>query len=196
MRVSEVERITNETEIRVRLNLDGVGENQIESGIGFLDHMLQQVAIHGFFDLTLKAKGDLHIDPHHTVEDCGLVLGAAFSKALGERRGIVRISESTVPMDEALAQLVVDLSGRPYSKLVTEWSSPTVGNLPTTLIEHFFESFSVTCACNLHARILSGRDNHHMVEALFKAFGRALDSATNIDPRRQNLVPSSKGRIV
>jgi len=196
MRVSEVERITNETEIRVRLNLDGEGENQIESGIGFLDHMLQQVAVHGFFDLTLEAKGDLHIDPHHTVEDCGLVLGTAFSKALGERRGIIRIAESTVPMDEALAQFVIDLSGRPYSMLVTKWSSATVGNLPTTLIEHFFESFSVTCACNLHASILSGRDNHHMAEALFKAFGRALDSATQIDPRRQNHIPSSKGRIV
>jgi len=196
MRIAEVERITNETEIRVRLNLDGDGENQIDSGIGFLDHMLQQVAVHGFFDLTLEAKGDLHIDPHHTVEDCGLALGTTFSRALGERRGIIRIADSTVPMDEALAQVVVDLSGRPYSKLVTNWSSPTVGNLTTSLIEHFFESFSVTCACNLHAGILSGKDNHHMAEALFKAFGRALDSATQIDRRRQNRIPSSKGSII
>jgi len=195
MRSAEVERITNETEIRVRLDIDGFGTNQINSGIGFLDHMLQQLAVHGLFDLTLQAQGDLHIDPHHTVEDCGIVLGTAFSQALGERRGIVRMAEAAVPMDEALAWVVVDLSGRPYSVLETNWSSPTVGGLPTSLIEHFIESFAIACACNLHVYIKTGKDNHHMAEALFKALGRALDLATQIDPRRQDHIPSTKGRI-
>ena len=195
MRSAEVERITNETEIRVRLDIDGFGTNQINSGIGFLDHMLQQLAVHGLFDLTLHAHGDLRIDPHHTVEDCGIVLGTSFSKALGEKRGIVRMADAAVPMDEALAWVVVDLSGRPYSVIETNWASPTVGGLPTTLIEHFIESFSIACACNLHVYIKTGKDNHHMAEALFKALGRALDLATQIDPRRQDHIPSTKGRI-
>ncbi len=193
MREVEIDRKTTETEVKVRINLDGAGAVEVSTGIGFFDHMLTQVGVHGLFDLHVIVNGDLDIDPHHTIEDIGLVLGEAFSQALGDRRGIVRMASVFIPMDEALAQVVLDFSGRPYVVMQTQWASPVVAGIPISLIEHFFESFASTARCNLHARVLYGRDNHHICEALFKAFGRALDAATQIDQRRAGEVTSSKG---
>jgi imidazoleglycerol-phosphate dehydratase len=193
MRKGKVERKTKETDILVEVNLDGTGAYDIQTGVGFFDHMLTQIAVHGLFDLVVKAKGDLHIDPHHTVEDCGLALGAAFRQALGDKSGIVRTASATVPMDEALGQVVVDFSGRPYAVLKTAWTSPMVGSLHTSLVEHFFESFASASMANLHAIVHYGRDNHHMAEALFKAMARAMSAAVQVDPRRMGKVPSSKG---
>ena len=195
MRTAKIDRKTNETEISLTLNLDGKGKYSIDTGIGFLDHMLSHVAVHGLFDLELKARGDLQVDVHHTVEDCALVLGQAFDQTLGQRLGIVRMGSAYVPMDESLAFVCVDLSGRPYSVIQAEWHGPSVGNIPTSLFAHFLESFAITCRCNLHARVLYGRDDHHQAEALFKALGRALDEATKIDPRRADAVPSTKGSL-
>jgi imidazoleglycerol-phosphate dehydratase len=193
MRTATIERKTKETDIQLSVNLDGSGQYQIETGVGFFDHMLTQIAVHGLFDLTIKAVGDLHIDAHHTVEDCGLALGAAFKQALGDKAGIVRTASVTVPMDESLGTVVVDFSGRPYSVLMTEWNGPEVGGLPVTLLEHFFESFATASAVNLHLIVHYGRDNHHMAEALFKAMARALSMAVTVDPRRSGTIPSSKG---
>ncbi len=173
MRTAEISRQTNETQIQIQLDLDGTGKHEISTGVGFLDHMLTHLAVHGLFDLTIKATGDLHIDSHHTVEDVALALGLAFDKALGDRKGIVRMGDCFVPMDETLAHVAIDLSGRPYSVIQAEWHTPYVGNIPTTLFPHFFESFAVTSRCNLHARVLYGRDDHHQAEALFKAWARA-----------------------
>lgn len=194
MRTSKINRKTSETQIEIELNLDGAGEHEISTGIGFLDHMLTHLAVHGLFDLTVRARGDLHIDVHHTVEDVALTLGAAFDQALGDRRGIVRMASFYAPMDETLAFVALDLSGRPYSVMDAEWGPSPVGGIPTSLFPHFFESFAVTARCNLHARILYGRDDHHKAEALFKALARALDAATSIDSRRQT-VPSTKGTL-
>lgn len=195
MRAVEINRKTNETDIYLKLNLDGTGEADIETGIGFLDHMLHHVAVHGLFDLTVRASGDLEIDYHHTVEDCALVLGMAFAQALGDGAGICRMGSAYVPMDEALAFVAVDLSGRPYSVIQSEWHTPSVGGIPTSLFPHMLESLAVMARCNLHARVLYGRDDHHQAEALFKALGRALDAATQLDPRRGGIVPSTKGMI-
>ncbi len=195
MRQAEVTRQTLETEVHLRLNLDGTGEHDVDTGIGFLDHMLRHVAVHGLFDLNLRARGDLEVDPHHTVEDVALALGEAVDRALGDRAGIVRTGHAYVPMDEALAFLAVDLSGRPYAVFEAAWSGSTVGSLPTSLIAHFFESLAVTARANVHARVLYGRDDHHMAEALFKALGRALDAASALDPQRQGTVPSTKGKL-
>lgn len=195
MRAAEINRKTNETDIYLKLNLDGTGEADIETGIGFLDHMLHHVAVHGLFDLTVRASGDLEIDYHHTVEDCALVLGMAFAQALGDGAGICRMGSAYVPMDEALAFVAVDLSGRPYSVIQSEWHTPSVGGIPTSLFPHMLESLAVMARCNLHARVLYGRDDHHQAEALFKALGRALDAATQLDPRRGGIVPSTKGMI-
>jgi imidazoleglycerol-phosphate dehydratase len=196
MRIAEVSRQTTETQIQIKLDLDGTGKHEISTGVGFLDHMLTHLAVHGLFDLTLQAKGDLHIDVHHTVEDVALALGQAFDQALGDRRGIVRMGDCFAPMDETLAHVAVDLSGRPYAVIQAEWYSPYVGNIPTTLFPHFFESFAVTARCNLHARVLYGRDDHHQAEALFKAWARALDFATQVDMRRAGNIPSTKGTLV
>ena len=195
MRNSKVERKTKETDILVEINLDGSGKAEIQTGIGFFDHMLTQIAVHGLFDLELKAKGDLEIDSHHTVEDCALALGSAFQQALGEKKGIVRTASSVVPMDEALSQVVIDFSGRPYAVIQSCWSSPMVGGMPTTLIEHFFESFAAASAASLHCQVYYGLNNHHMAESLFKSFGRALAEASRVDPRRQGNIPSSKGAL-
>ena len=192
-RCAELERVTTETQVRVKINLDGSGKHQVNTGVGFLDHMLTQVAVHGLFDLEISARGDLHIDTHHTVEDVGLALGAAFAQALGDKAGLVRMASALAPMDECLAQIVLDFSGRPYCVIQVEWHSPVVGSLPTSLVAHFLESFAQQARCTLHARILYGRDDHHQAEALFKAFGRALNAATRIDPRRAGQIPSSKG---
>ena len=194
MRKSNITRKTNETDITIDLNLDGSGQFDIDTGVGFLDHMLTHIAVHGLFDLTVKATGDLHIDVHHTVEDVALVLGSAFDQALGNRVGIVRMASFYAPMDETLAFVALDLSGRPYAVIDAEWGPAPVGQISTSLFPHFFESFAVTTRCNLHARVLYGRDDHHKAEALFKALARALDAATQIDPRRGG-VPSTKGTL-
>lgn len=194
-RVANVKRQTKETQIEVELDLDGSGLYQIETGIGFLDHMLTHLAVHGLFDLTLHASGDLYVDSHHTVEDVALTLGQAFDQALGDRSGIIRIASAFVPMDESLAFVAVDLSGRPYTVMDVTWRAPSLGVIPISLFEHFFESFAVTTRCNLHARILYGRDDHHQAEALFKALARALDTATQFDNRRSGKIPSTKGKL-
>jgi imidazoleglycerol-phosphate dehydratase len=195
MRSAEISRQTNETQIFIKLELDGTGKHEISTGIGFFDHMLTHLAVHGLFDLSVQAQGDLEIDTHHTIEDIALVLGQAFDRALGDRKGIFRMGDCFAPMDEALAHVAIDLSGRPYAVIQTEWYAPYIGNISTTLFQHFFESFAVTSRCNLHARILYGRDDHHRAEALFKAWARALDTATQIDPRRMGAIPSSKGTL-
>jgi imidazoleglycerol-phosphate dehydratase len=179
----------------VDLTLDGDGTHHIATGIGFLDHMLTHVAVHGLFDLEVEATGDLDVDPHHTVEDVALVLGEAFDRALGDRAGIVRIGSASVPMDEALAFVAVDLSGRPYAVTEVAWAGPTVGGLPVTLILHFFESLAITMRANVHTRVAYGRDDHHKAEALFKALGRAMDAATRLDARRGGSIPSTKGTL-
>lgn len=195
MRTAQIHRKTKETDIHLKLNLDGSGQYNIDTGIGFLDHMLGHVAVHGLFDLQIEAKGDLHVDFHHTVEDCALILGNAIDEALGERSGIVRISSAYVPMDETLAFVAVDLSGRPFAVIQADWHTPAVGGIATSLFPHFLETLSVAARCNLHARVLYGRDDHHQAEALFKALGRALDSASRVDTRRANTVPSTKGTL-
>lgn len=195
MRTAELARKTNETQIEIKLDLDGTGKYEVLTGVGFLDHMLTHLAVHGLFDLTVKAQGDLHIDVHHTVEDVALALGQTFEKALGDRKGIVRMGDCFAPMDETLAHVAIDLSGRPYAVIQAEWHTPYVGNIPTTLFPHFFESFAVTARCNLHARVLYGRDDHHQAEALFKAWARALDAASQFDERRAGSIPSTKGTL-
>jgi imidazoleglycerol-phosphate dehydratase len=195
-RTAEIQRVTNETDIQLKLNLDGKGIHNIATGLPFLDHMLTHIAVHGLFDIKLTASGDLQVDEHHTVEDCALVLGEAFNQALAERRGIIRTASAYVPMDEALAFVALDLSGRPYTVVQAEWHSPSVGGIATSLFPHFLESFATMARCNLHARVLYGRDDHHQAEALFKALGRALDEATKLDPRRGKLIPSTKGKLV
>jgi len=193
MRKATIERKTNETEIKLNLNLDGSGRHAINTGVPFFDHMLTQIAVHGLFDLEIDAQGDLSVDPHHTIEDVALALGLGFQQALGEKIGIERMGQALVPMDEALCQVVVDFSGRPYLVFDATWQDPRVADIPITLIEHFFYSFSMTARATLHAQVLYGKDNHHKVEGLFKAFGRALKVAIALDPRRGNQIPSSKG---
>jgi imidazoleglycerol-phosphate dehydratase len=195
MRVSTLHRQTNETDIHLSLNLDGSGQHDIATGIGFLDHMLAHIAVHGLFDLTVAATGDLHVDAHHTIEDTALLLGQALAEAVGDKRGIVRMGSAYVPMDEALAFVAVDLSGRPYAVVQATWYGPAIGQFPTSLVPHFFESLAATAKANVHARVEYGRDDHHQAEALFKALGRALDAATTIDPRRAGLLPSTKGTL-
>jgi imidazoleglycerol-phosphate dehydratase len=195
LRAASIRRKTTETEIALSFNLDGSGKANLATGVGFLDHMLRHIAVHGLYDLDVKASGDLEIDPHHTVEDVGIVLGQAFDQALGDRKGIVRMGSAYTPMDEALAFVAVDLSGRPYAVIQAEWHTSSIGLLPTTLIPHFLESFAFNAKINLHARVEYGRDDHHQAEALFKALGRALDAATLIDPRRAGVVPSTKGTL-
>jgi imidazoleglycerol-phosphate dehydratase len=192
-REAVIERSTSETSIRTRLNLDGTGVSNVHSGIPFFDHMLTLFARHGLFDLDLDAKGDLEVDFHHTVEDAGITLGQAVAKALGEKKGIRRYGFAYVPMDEALVRAVIDLSGRPY--LVYEPPSPVEaigGNFSFQLVEEFLRAIAVSAAMNLHVEILAGRDAHHMAEGVFKALARALDAATQIDPRVEG-VPSTKG---
>lgn len=194
MRTAHIERDTHETKIRLDLNLDGQGQADVESGVGFLDHMLTLLAGHGLFDITVGAEGDLDIDDHHTAEDTMICLGKALDQALGDRRGIVRTAHSFVPMDEALALVAVDLGGRPYCVFDAEFVTPRVGQLGTDLVFHLFETFAIHAKMNLHAKVYYGRNDHHKVEALFKALARALDAATLADSRRQD-VPSTKGTL-
>ena len=193
-RIAQIHRATRETEVHIDLDLDGSGQADIQTGLGFYDHLLHHVAHHGLFDLRIRATGDLHIDEHHTVEDVAIALGQAFDKALGDRAGIARMGDAFVPMDEALAHVVVDLSGRAYAVFEGAFATPQVGQLTTSLIPHALESLAGQARMNLHTRVLYGRDDHHKAEAVFKALGRALDAATRIDPRRSG-VPSTKGTL-
>lgn len=195
MRTATIDRTTRETEIHLTLVVDGRGRAESDTGLGFLDHMLTLFAHHGLFDLTVQARGDLHVDAHHTVEDVAICLGQAFDRALGDRAGIVRTAHSYVPMDEALAFVAVDLSGRPYATIDVAWHTASLGGLDPDLVRHFLETVAIHGRFNLHARVLYGRNDHHQAEALFKALGRALDAATLVDPRRQG-VPSTKGMVV
>jgi imidazoleglycerol-phosphate dehydratase len=192
-RTASIERRTGETSIELILNIDGSGMVDSATGIGFLDHMLHLFARHGLFDLRVRATGDLHVDEHHTAEDVCICLGQAFDRALGERRGLVRTAHAYVPMDEALGFVAVDLSGRPYCVVDADFVTPRVGQLGTDLVAHLFESIAMHGRMNLHARVLYGRNDHHKVEALFKALGRALDMATRIDERLGGAIPSTKG---
>ncbi len=194
-RTATISRRTSETDITLTLTVDGTGAAELATGIGFLDHMLTLFAKHGLFDISLKAVGDLQVDEHHTAEDVCICLGQALDRALGDRRGIVRTAHSFVPMDEALGFVAVDLGGRPYCVVEAVFVTPRVGQLGTDLIAHLFESIAVHGRLNLHARILYGHNDHHKVEALFKAFGRALDAATRIDERLGGAVPSTKGTL-
>jgi imidazoleglycerol-phosphate dehydratase len=194
-RKATIERKTKETNIKITLNLDGTGVYSIKCGVPFMDHMFAHIAKHGFFDLTVKAKGDTHIDDHHTVEDLGIAFGQALKKALGNSKGIRRYGEATVPMDETLAEVVMDLSGRPY--LVYNLDLPKkykLKDFDPGLAEDFFRSVVNHAGMNLHINLLYGRDVHHMLEGVFKAFGRALDQATNLDPRIKGVL-STKGKI-
>jgi len=193
MRQASIERKTNETNIRVKLVIDGSGTTNINTGVGFFDHMLTQLAVHGLFDLDIQASGDLEVDNHHTVEDVGLTLGQAFNEALGDRRGIVRMGHAIVPMDESLCEVVVDFSGRPFSLFMGDWTGLDVGAIPVTMIEHFFYSLAMAMKATEHVQIKYGRDDHHKAEGLFKALGRALSDAAQLDSRRTNDIPSSKG---
>ena len=190
----EVNRDTKETKIELSLNLDGAGTADISSGIGFYDHMLQHIALHGKFDIRLRAQGDLHIDAHHCIEDIAICLGRAIDEALGSRTGIQRMGTAYVPMDEALARVVIDLSGRPYAVINADFITPVMGQMPTDLVVHALETIAAHARMNLHAEILYGRNDHHKAEALFKAFGRALAQAVALDPRRQG-IPSTKGTL-
>lgn len=194
-RAATIRRRTGETDIVLTLALDGAGTASVATGVGFLDHMLTLFAKHGLFDITVEAHGDLHIDEHHTAEDVCICLGQALDRALGERRGIVRTAHSYVPMDEALGFVAVDLGGRAYTVFDAEFATPRVGQLGTDLVAHLFESIALHGRLNLHARVLYGRNDHHKIEALFKAFGRALDAATRVDARLAGAVPSTKGTL-
>ncbi len=194
-RSATVHRKTNETDIRLKLNLDGRGKSRVTTGIRFFDHMLDLVARHGAFDLEIAAKGDLDVDQHHTVEDVGIALGEAVLKALGSKRGILRAGYFLMPMDETLAAAAVDLSGRPYCVINARISSKRVGNFQTELTEDFFQGFAQAAHANVHLRVLYGRSSHHQVEAMFKAFARALRFAVSRDKRLRSVLPSTKGLL-
>lgn len=193
-RKSKIERNTFETKIKMELNIDGNGKNLINTGIGFFDHMLTHISKHGFFDLNVDARGDLEVDCHHTVEDVGIVLGKCISEALGNKAGIKRYGHSIVPMDETLVLCAIDLSGRDLLCFDAKFSTPSIGDFDTEMVEEFFRAVSSNCGMNLHIKVLSGKNNHHIAEGIFKAFGRALDMATSIDDRI-NGVLSTKGML-
>ena len=194
-RIATVERETAETKIHVELRVDGAGTAEASTGIGFFDHMLEAFAKHGRFDLRVRCEGDLHVDAHHTMEDTALALGGAFDQALGDRAGLVRMGDATVPLDEALVQVVVDLSGRPYAVTRFDWVGERIGDAPTEMVAHVLQSFATGARLTLHARQLAGANDHHIAEAAMKALGRALDQATQIDPRLEGAVPSTKGTL-
>ena len=194
-RTATIHRRTNETDIRLRLNLDGRGSSRIATGIHFLDHMLELVARHGAFDLSIQANGDLDVDQHHTVEDVGIALGEALQKALGSKRGILRAGYFLMPMDETLAAAAIDLSGRPLCVCQLKIAVNLVGDLQTELVEDFFQGFAQASRANVHLGVLYGRSSHHQIEALFKAFARALRFAVSRDKRLRNALPSTKGLL-
>lgn len=193
-RIAEVVRKTKETDIKVQLDLDGSGKATVDTGIGFFDHMLDGFARHGFFDLYAKVEGDLIVDCHHTIEDTGIVLGSAIKQAVGDKRGIRRYGSCTLPMDETLVLCAVDLSGRPYLAFDGEFTVDKVGYMDTEMVKEFFYAVSYSAAMNLHIKVLSAGNNHHMIEAMFKAFARALDEATSYDPRIHDIL-STKGSL-
>lgn len=195
MRVAEVKRDTLETQVRVKINLDGTGNKHLDTGVPFLDHMLEQISRHGLFDLEIEAKGDLHIDAHHTVEDTGITLGMAFAKALGDKKGIVRYGHSYVPLDEALSRVVIDLSGRPGLEMHVPFTRAMIGQFDVDLAFEFFQGFVNHALVTLHIDNIRGRNAHHQCETVFKAFGRALRMAVERDPRQANTIPSTKGAL-
>jgi imidazoleglycerol-phosphate dehydratase len=195
MRTADVTRNTKETQIRVKLNLDGTGASKLATGIGFFDHMLDQIARHGLFDLEIEAQGDLHIDGHHTVEDVGITLGQAVAQAVGDKAGLVRYGHAYVPLDEALSRVVVDFSGRPGLHMRVPFKSGMVGGFDTQLAYEFFQGFSNHAGVTLHIDNLHGDNAHHQCETVFKAFARALRMALTIDPRSAGVIPSTKGSL-
>lgn len=195
MRTAEVSRNTLETQITVSINLDGNGTSSLNSGLGFLDHMLDQIARHGMMDITLEAKGDLHIDAHHTVEDIGITLGQAFTKALGDKKGLRRYGHAYVPLDEALSRVVLDISGRPGLAFNVEFSRARIGDFDVDLVHEFFQGFVNHALVTLHVDNLRGDNAHHQAETVFKAFGRALRMAVEIDARMAGIMPSTKGSL-
>ena len=194
-RQASVERDTLETQIQVAINLDGSGECKLDTGVPFLEHMLDQVARHGLIDLEIKAKGDLHIDAHHTVEDIGITLGQAFSKAIGDKKGIVRYGHAYVPLDEALSRVVIDFSGRPGLEYNVKFERSSIGEFDVDLFHEFFQGFINHANVTLHIDNLSGDNAHHIAETVFKAFGRAVRMAISADPRMQGVMPSTKGSL-
>jgi imidazoleglycerol-phosphate dehydratase len=194
-RTATVSRRTAETSIDITLDLDGSGKFVTETGVGFLDHMLSHIAKHGVFDLEVRCKGDLWIDQHHSVEDIGIALGEALVQAVGDKAGLVRAGSAYMPLDEALAFAAIDLSGRPYAKLDLRLLGREIGGMPPDLFNHFLESFAFAAQLNLHIRVLEGVNDHHKIEAAFKAMARALDAAVRVDPRRGGDIPSTKGTI-
>jgi len=195
MRQAEISRNTLETQITVSINLDGSGISQFNTGLGFLDHMLDQIARHGMMDIQVQAKGDLHIDAHHTVEDIGITLGQAFLKALGDKKGINRYGHAYVPLDEALSRVVLDLSGRPGLEFSCEFTRAAIGEFDVDLIHEFFQGFVNHALVTLHIDNLKGHNSHHQAETIFKAFGRALRMAVTHDPRMAGIMPSTKGSL-
>lgn len=195
MRKATVSRKTKETEIEVSVDLDGTGVYDVGTGIGFLDHMMEQLSRHSLMDLKLRAKGDLHIDFHHTTEDTGIAIGQAVHKALGDRRGIVRYASATIPMDETLTRVSIDVSDRPYLIWKVDFSKPKLGDMDTELFREWFQAFAQNARVTLHVENLYGENNHHIVESCFKALARALRAATETDPRAADSVPSTKGTL-
>lgn len=193
MRIATVERKTKETQVKATVNLDGWGIYKVSTGIGFLDHMMEQLSRHSLIDLTVEAKGDLHIDYHHTTEDVGIVIGEAVAKAMGERRGITRYGVALIPMDETLTRVALDLSGRPYFIWKVNFSKPKLGEMDTELFREWFQAFAFHAGATLHVENLYGENNHHIVESCFKALARALREAIAIDERKANDIPSTKG---
>ena len=194
-RKASIERKTKETEIKASIDLDGAGTFDIKTGVGFLDHMLEQLARHALIDIKLTAKGDLHIDAHHTTEDAGIVLGQAVAKALGDKQGIARYASVHLPMDETLTRVSIDVSGRPYLIWNVEFSKPKVGDMDTELFREWFQAFAQNAGITLHIETLYGENNHHIAETCFKGLARALRAAITIDPRQAGRVPSTKGSL-
>ncbi len=194
-RTAKVARDTLETQITVELNLDGTGKAEFDSGVPFLDHMLDQVARHGLIDMTIQAKGDLHIDAHHTVEDIGITLGQAFAQAIGDKKGITRYGHAYVPLDEALSRVVIDFSGRPGLEMPVDFPRASIGGFDVDLFYEFFQGFVNHAQVTLHIDSIRGRNAHHVAETIFKAFGRALRMALTADPRMQGVMPSTKGSL-
>lgn len=194
-RTGQIKRETRETRIRLQLNLDGRGEAAIDTGIGMLDHLLEQIARHGLIDLQIEAKGDLQRDAHHTVEDIGICLGQALNQALGDRTGIVRMAHAIVPLDEALTLVALDLGGRGYAVVDLPFHGERLGELPVEMIPHFLKSFAFESRVSLHVRLMAGENDHHRAESAFKALARALAAATRLDPRVEGIVPSTKGLL-
>ncbi len=194
MRTAKIDRKTKETDIKLSLNIDGTGKNDIDTGIGFFDHMLEGFSKHGFFDLDVKIDGDLRVDGHHSVEDCGIVLGSAIKEAVGDKAGIKRYGYFVLPMDEVLVLCAVDLCGRPYLNFDYEFKAPMVGDFDTELVHEFFYAVSYSAGMNLHIKVLDGGNAHHVIEAMFKAFAKALDMATSAEPRIEGVL-STKGAL-